>query len=222
MNYWSLENLFDSIGGANLTAGSQYFGTYDRFNRSNSAMFFNQGYLQVPKNIYFSGDFTLIVWLKLNSSALSIPMIDFGDVGMQINSLSINAFTGPNNLLKSVTKLALNEWYHVAFVLKNITGFIYINGKLDKSDNSQTVPTSKQRTTNYIGKSNQAVDLAYAIYDDIMLYSGAMNSLQISNHYEYSQPGLFYFELETCCLLKNLNNCLSYKLILQINGTCPL
>ncbi len=62
-NYWPMSNLSDVVGGANLFGGSSYSFVSDRFNSSNSAIFFNQGYLQVPTGVYFSGDFTFTAWI---------------------------------------------------------------------------------------------------------------------------------------------------------------
>ena len=60
-----MSNLSDLIGGADLFQGSKYSYTYDRFNNSNSAIYFDRGYLQVPQGNYFSGDFTFTAWIYL-------------------------------------------------------------------------------------------------------------------------------------------------------------
>jgi hypothetical protein len=44
-----MSNLSDVIGGANLFGGENYSFVQDRFGTPNSAIYFNKGFLQVPK-----------------------------------------------------------------------------------------------------------------------------------------------------------------------------
>ncbi len=70
INYWPMDNLNDVIGGANLFKGFSYSSDLDRFCSPNAAIYFNQGYLQVPEGVYFSGDFTVTAWIYLKSYLL--------------------------------------------------------------------------------------------------------------------------------------------------------
>ncbi len=74
-----MSNLTDLISGSNLFGGSSYSFTFDRFNSSNSAIYFNQGYLQVPSSVYFSGDFTVTAWIYLKSYKNNSRFFDFGN-----------------------------------------------------------------------------------------------------------------------------------------------
>ena len=74
-----MSNLSDLVGGADLFKGSKYSYTYDRFNNSNSAIYFNKGYLQVPPGNYFSGDFTFTAWIFLKSLINNARIFDFGN-----------------------------------------------------------------------------------------------------------------------------------------------
>ncbi len=51
--------ISDIVGGADLYNGVSYSLTTDRFGNANSAIYLNNGYLQVPTGVYFSGDFTV-------------------------------------------------------------------------------------------------------------------------------------------------------------------
>jgi len=64
--YWPFDsNLNDVISGANLFGGSNYSFTLDRFNSSNAALSLINGYLLLPQGIYFNGDYTLTVWIRI-------------------------------------------------------------------------------------------------------------------------------------------------------------
>jgi len=149
--------MTDVIGGNNLYGGTSYSFVADRFNNSNSAIFFNNGYLQVPSGVYFYGDFTFITWIYLQS------------------------YASCSSISKSVS-FQLNTWYHVALVLSGTTGYLYVNGILIDSERFGA-PSNVVRTNNYIGKSNSVYSNALAVYDDIKIYQGALSSSCIMNDY---------------------------------------
>jgi len=74
-----MNNLSDVIGGSNLYGGTSYSFTTDRFCEENSAIWFNNGYLQVPPGVFFYGDFTVIAWINLKSYQYYSRIIDFGN-----------------------------------------------------------------------------------------------------------------------------------------------
>jgi hypothetical protein len=63
INYCPINNLSDVVAGANLFGRLNYSFIYDRFGNANSAIYFNNGYLQGPPGVYFSGYFTDTVWI---------------------------------------------------------------------------------------------------------------------------------------------------------------
>jgi hypothetical protein len=83
-----MSNLIDSVRGANLFGGSRYSFVPDRFCSANSAIYFNQGYLQAPSGVYFSGDFTVTAWIYLKSYKSSSRLIDFGN-GVANNNILV-------------------------------------------------------------------------------------------------------------------------------------
>jgi hypothetical protein len=66
-NYWTFNNnVKDSITGASPTTGTGYTFVSDRLNTPNSAIYFNNGYLQASTATYFNGDFTVSGWVNGN------------------------------------------------------------------------------------------------------------------------------------------------------------
>jgi len=200
-NYWSMSNLSDIISGSDLYGGSNYSFTTDRFGNNNSAIYFNNGFLQVPNGSYFSGDFTIMTWIYLISYQYSIRIMDFGNgaynnnVYLAIGSkyspdksidMGIYSSSSSGNEFSSVAALNLNQWYHIAVVLSVDTAYAYINGVQDTSGFLLS-PVSVTRTSNYIGKSNWPYDSnANAIYDEIKIFNGALYSDMISTDFQFS------------------------------------
>jgi hypothetical protein len=192
-----MNHLIDLIGGANLSNGSNYSFVYDRFCSSDSAVYFNKGYLQVPEGVYFSGDFTVTAWINLNSYQSYSRIIDFGNGKNNENVIfSMNAagsyllgeiYSGLSvSSLDSNLRMNLSQWYFVTFVLNGTTGYIYLNGNKIEISNQLLVSNNITRTINYIGKSNSEDTNADAIYDDIKIFKRALSSNEILNEYTIS------------------------------------
>jgi len=163
-NYWPMSDLKDVVGGANLYGGSSYSFTYDRICSPNSAIYFNNGYLQVPPGVYFSGNFTFIAWIYLKSYQAYSRVFDFGAVnGVGGNNILLMMSDTSSNLIGMVyatpaaassvgpATIQLNQWYQVAYVVRSNTGYIYLNGILIATSTSGS-PNNVQRIYNYIGK----------------------------------------------------------------------
>jgi len=187
-----MSNLSDVVGGANLFGGSSYSFVSDRFNSSNSAIFFNQGYLQVPTGVYFSGDFTFTAWIYLKSYQSWSRIFDFGNgAGSDSIYLSMIGTTSKMeaciykgssySLINPPSVINRNNWYFISYVLSGTTGFIYLNGN-QVATSTLNVPNNIIRTLNYIGKNNWAGNpFADAIYDEFKIYQGALSSVEIMN-----------------------------------------
>ncbi len=80
IHYWPLNNNFnDIVGGANLLNGVSYSYVKDRLNTPSSAIFLNNGYLTAPNNfVYFNPEFTVMMWIKINTHTMDSRIIDFG------------------------------------------------------------------------------------------------------------------------------------------------
>ena len=196
--------MSDDVGGANFFGGSNYNFTIDKFGNANSAIYLNQGYLQLPPGVYFSGDFTIIAWIKLNSHAYWQRFLDFNNDNSNSNHnadpndnvlFGLNAESGNifvnigDSTSSSITvpsSLQLNQYYHVAYVLRGTTGYVYVNGSIVGS-RTQNRPRNVIRINNYIGKSWWSENAyADATYDELKTHDGAMDSNQVLKDYVYS------------------------------------
>jgi hypothetical protein len=190
-----MSNLSDVIGGANLFGGSNYSFVSDRFCSQNSAIYFNQGYLQVPEGVYFRNDFTFTAWIYLKSYRSYSRIFDFANgpssdnviLAMFETTSQIHGFTfsgTSQSKINASSIINLNEWYFVSLVLSGTTGFIYVNGN-QVVNGTLYVPNNLIRKSNYIGKSNWPSDLnADAIYNELKIYQGAISSNEIMNEYQ--------------------------------------
>jgi hypothetical protein len=215
-------NLNDTINGANLYNGYNYSFTSDRFNNSNSAIYFNNGFLQIPDGHYFNGDFSVSIWININSFNEYARIIDFGCLTMSVFGstgqvlIKTNTQSGFSNLFAS-SSIQLGLWYHLAYVLQGTTGFVYVNGVL-VSSGQQLRTDYGIRKNNYLARSQSYIN-ANAIYDELRLYEGAISSSQIANYYFQSIIGkcINYFKNFTTINLNFTFQKKANKFMHQIN-----
>lgn len=199
-----MSGLCDLVGGATLFGGTSYTYVADRFNNPNSAIYFNNGYLQVPPGVYFSGDFTVTAWIFLNAHSPVQVIFDFGNGPDSDNNIFlIKDAASSGGLLRSfvnynstnyfistpIVMPNLNQWYHVAFTLSRNIGSIYVNGILILSSPLSLI-RSVTRSTNYIGRDSYGDIQINAIYDDLKIYQGALSTAAIQNDYAVSSSGI--------------------------------
>jgi WD40 repeat protein len=195
INYWPMSSLNDSIGGATLFGGSNYSFVEDRFGTPNSAIYFNNGYLQIPSGVYFSDDFTITAWIYLKSCTHLAKIIYFGNgvsndnviFGINDNTSTLigEIFQNNNkNKLESDLKLDLNQWHFVSFVLIDTKAYIYVNGE-QIANGKLHIPINILRKSNFIGKSNlNSSENINAIFDEIKIYKGALSKEEIKLSYD--------------------------------------
>jgi hypothetical protein len=196
-NSWSMSNLTDEIGGADLYNGLNYSFTCDRYNEPNSSVYLDDGYLQIPAGNYFLYDFTITAWVYIISYTYNSIIFDFGNLN---NTDSIFTFIadgtyasisnpkGSNSTIYAFL-IRLRQWYHIAFVLYRYRGYLYINGVL-VSNGTITIPSIVLRESNFFGRSNQInSNRINAILDDIKLYRGAMTSVQVQADFKKTSKG---------------------------------
>ena len=200
INYWPMSDLTDIVSGANLYNGKNYSFKADRFGNPNSAIYFQNGYLQAPPGVYFRGDFTFTAWINIQSYQRWSRIIDFGNGNPSDNIVlnfgksgvyirtEIYCSNAETNITASSLALQKHRWYHVAFVLNGTIGSIYVNGIL-ATNGTMFAPNNVQRTNNYIGKSFSTDPNANAIYDEIKIYQGAMSQANVLNDYQNSVKG---------------------------------
>ena len=208
-----MSNLSDVVGGANLYGGTSYSFSYDRFCSPNSAIYFNSGYLQAPAGLYFTGDFTVIIWIYLLSYVTNARIIDFSNgnytqgvtLGMAGTTFVIKGgvynlptdYTTPTNLIMTPSMIQLNQWYHVAFSLTDTTGIIYVNG-IQQASGTLLSPYFISRKYNYIGNANPAQSFPNAIFDDLKIYQNSLTSTQVMNDYRASSSNENVYTLNNC------------------------
>jgi hypothetical protein len=220
-HYWPFDNdLIDPMSGSSLYGGSNYNFVNDRFNNPFKAIRFNNGFLQLPTDVYFSNSsFTITAWanyVSFNTDSYT-TLLDFGNTNQkdsvflaivpQSNQMSARIFNKnlESNVVMSPTSLQLNVWTHIAYVFDGINGFLYLNGKLVATANQPAPFSNVTRLNCFIGKSNLNSSLfANAIYDEIKIYPTSLNINQINNDmnnepipvtnlpFSYSYIGCFY------------------------------
>ena len=193
MNYWPLENnTLDMKGTAHLYNGVNASFTKDRFENENSAIRLTYGYYQVPAGVYFSGDFTISIWIRLNEHVSWARIIDFGN-GETSNNIILASSNGvpaqpvlliyydtnPNTRVSAIPSLEIGNWTHVAFTFDGTTGKIYMNGTFS-AQNYFSRPDQTTRIYNYVGKSNIAIDTNLnADLDDLMIFNRSLSDSEI-------------------------------------------
>ena len=190
---------------------------------SKSAAFDGSSYLQLPPlNLgILSADngFSVCVWylyIALNSWS---RIIDFG-IGKGHNNcfpailettsqLVLNAHDGTTSYQTPLPiYVTLNQWSHICVTNKQSTTNVY--------DNSQLVFTSTSMvfnnvllTSNYMGKSNWAVDgLLNGRLDELCIYNVELSFTQVSELYN-ARP-------VTGCLSRSFHNFMSHIFIFRI------
>ena len=101
--------------------------------------------LSSSTNLNFSGDFSLMAWVKVNSIGSNYFIVDTSSSATVGNGYSFRILTTGkvrfwsynvnHNLIDSATTLSANTWYHIAVVHNSTQNKIYINGSLDATQN---------------------------------------------------------------------------------------
>jgi hypothetical protein len=166
--------------GKNVTFGS------DRFNRSNKAVYLNQGYLTMPPGVYFSGDFSVVAWVKVMAILNGSPrLIDLSPNKVLVaitcaNNANPCTIVGTSSTKKSNTTITIGKWFHLTLKLKGSSLSMFINGLPVLNSNSISPPANITRTSNFVGRSSYPLDNdAYAYFDEIKFYNRALSQNEI-------------------------------------------
>ncbi|CAF1017963.1 unnamed protein product [Brachionus calyciflorus] len=169
----------------------------NRFGNSNSAFRLQNGFVRVANNTYFSGEFTVTAWVKLNAYLTHQRLIDFGNGECSDNVLiSLSGFDNKiyfhvfykntPTVLNSNAILSLNIWHHVSFTCLGNIMKIYVNGSMvaNKTGSISNIVRSVLRQRNYIGRSNWNSDPhADLDFSDLKIYSKELSDLEIYKDY---------------------------------------
>ena len=222
----------DIVGGAHLYQGYNVEFVKDRFGNPNSAIRISWGFYKIPPGVYFNGDFTIAVWIKLNffspyrnrilffgklyGGVVDNRNVLFNDhylelivennkIGIGYSYDSINSFSGQTSLLSS-SSLTLGEWTFIVATLSGTTASLYINGIQSTqcvNNNFFYIPFKKYRETNYIGPAIQYLD-------DLRIYDRALSQFEIYallyNTSDFNRTNFFTNETnKPTCLNENEN-----------------
>ncbi|CAF0949086.1 unnamed protein product [Brachionus calyciflorus] len=191
--HWPIDefSVKDVLGGADLYGPVNAKFTENRFRIANSALRLESGYYNLPIRDYFSGDFTLMVWLRKPSNAYDYErIIDCGPVTYDSVSLMISKGSSnklfvqiKSSILEGSMVLGVNLWYHVTFVLKENICSIYVNGRLD-AQGQVDFASNVNRTNCYLGKSlwdyNPNVK---ADFDDLKIFKKSLEPNEVFEEY---------------------------------------
>jgi len=183
---------------ANLNPGQSAVFGEDRFKNKEHALAFNFGNqgLQAKPGNYFEGDFTISVWVNIESVSKWSRIIDFG-IGPNnsnivfSNSASMSGipglaiYRGEGSDITQLrgtepNRLKEGQWYHLAATLQGTTTRLYINGiEVQKAENFYK-PGNISRPVCLIGKSNfEGESNFYGRMDDLRIYDIALSDIHI-------------------------------------------
>ena len=199
LNYWPIQNNMDDYaGGSHMIFGANNSISSDRFNNSDSALNFANGFNLVPSGVYFSGDFTVTLWINYNQMVDWSRILEFSNSKTDAISLyaswsnlatpGLNIINGSSNSVNTTFSSALqtNKWYHVAFRFCAASAKIYVDGVLKASAGNQLVPNNVTRTTNFIGGNSFGDAKLNAKIDELRIYKRCVSQNEIMNLMSYS------------------------------------
>lgn len=198
-------NADDAVGKKHGTVNGAAL-TTDRLGRANSAYSFDglDDYIQLPNDVWISGDFTIAGWLRVDSYKGFGRFYEFGNGTPGDNVVYSPTPTGASTTndafiirRNSCSAAAAEEsanagpfpystWVHVVTVFKGLTGSVWRNGlNVTIATTGFTAPPcSVLRTGCYFGKSAWSLDEYFqGKMDDIRIYNRALDALEIDTLY---------------------------------------
>lgn len=164
------------------------------------------GYVSIPSfNEDFSGGITVEAWVRFDSFPSWSRILDFGNGAPSdslvfandgtTGSLKFNVHNGTSVVASSSvggsSAVTVGVWTHVcATIDANGNGKFYKNGaQLGSTVTGQPRPTTVNRTSCYLGKSNWSSDAAFnGRLAQVRIWKRALSAEQVSDHYSTSRP----------------------------------
>jgi poly(hydroxyalkanoate) depolymerase family esterase len=153
-------------------------------------------YANLPVGIVGSlSNFTMITWVKLNSTTNWSRIFDFG------SGTTTNMFITPQNggdgrlrfamttngggseqQINSSSTLSAGVWYQVAVTLKGNTGVLYLNGLPVGTNSAMTLNPSLLGSmgNNYLGRSQYPDPYFDGMMDEFRIYNTALSSAEMA------------------------------------------
>lgn len=200
-------------GNANDISGNGLHGvvnaatlTTDRMGNANSAYEFNgtSSNIMLPfsslYNIPSNGQFTLSAWIlpfSSNSTKALVVRSDFNtdfylsmwNYGLYIlSNKAMSGYANNNFLVGSSTFAEFGCWHHLAVTYNNGIWVLYVDGKMEAQDNSQTKFITQSATAPIgIGRKGAASgDYFNGKIDDVRMYNSALTLAQVKQQVAYA------------------------------------
>lgn len=138
-----------------------------------------------------SANRTFEAWVYVNSgTTANIAILDYGmnavgsrntfNVGSSGNLSFISGGTNAN-ISSAGNSVPDETWTHVAFVLNNATGFLYVNGSQVATSNLSTVNTPSNGTNLRIGERVPGGSITFdGVIDEVRVWNYAHTAAEIS------------------------------------------
>ena len=168
-----------------------HFLTQDRFGNENSALNFNNSFMIVPADVYFSGDFTISIWIRSFNSTNNI-FFDFGtnttgngghnvilgDTAANSPELDVNNDGVSTKQIVSTTKFRDGVWQFLVATLEGTLGSLYLNG-IFVGSSELYAPKNILRTYNFLGKGNSNNISSISEIDELRIYNRSLTVTEI-------------------------------------------
>ncbi len=155
----------------------------------------SQQHVTLPAGVVSTlSNFTIAVWVRLNSTANWARIFDFGNnttsymfLTPQNGSTSRLRFAittnsaGGEQQITGPWALTVGSWHHVAVTLSGNTGVLYVNGAPVGTNNNITLRPAQLglTTNNYLGRSQWADPYLDGLLDEFRIYSVALSANEI-------------------------------------------
>ena len=157
----------------------------------------SQNYVSLPAGIVSSlSNFTVMAWVKLNSTANWSRILDFGNdttsylfltpqngnTGTLRFGITTNGSGSGQQQINCGSTLSIGAWYQVAATLSGNTGILYLNGVAVGTNSGMTLKPLNLGSTgnNYLGKSEYADPYLDGSLDEFRIYSAALSPAEIA------------------------------------------
>ena len=185
INYWDFDNDFsDKIGKMNLFNVVNIAFVNDRYGKPNSAVFLNNGRMQAPSGLYFSGPLTLTFWIYFMRNVSNYVISFSGDSnypslhlffsssGAYHNGITTNGVCPCDLYPLQPTPFV---WTHTALSIDGFHFRAFYNGTLSKRKNCTGVMTNSLKYSNYIGNPG------FFIMDELKFFNRVLNATEIQD-----------------------------------------
>jgi hypothetical protein len=187
-------SIADSVGGPIWNGTLPNGGTFSSGQLTLASA--SSQYAQLPAGIVGTlSNFTIVAWVRLNSTTNWNRIFDFG------SSTTVNMFLTPQNGFDGRLRFAIttngggNEqqincsstmsagvWYQVAVTLNGNTGILYLNGLPVGTNNAMTLRPSSLGSTanNYLGRSQYPDPYLDGVIDEFRIYNLGLSAAEIA------------------------------------------